>query len=197
MSKTILKRTSNIRRNKSKSKSKKVTKTLKNISHRSSKMGGTRTRSKPLIETIELGNIPTSYTSNIKMVSQEELIHFVNSEIQYGRPQIVSLPVPPYRHAFLVDVQDDKIMICDWNGEETRTFGMEYINNKKNKKYIHDWKQYSDFMTLLEEKYEKEIEYYPIDEEIHKKSKEHNIQCNGGGCSNYVYAWVDKHYYNK
>jgi hypothetical protein len=196
MSKTILKRTSSIRRNKSKSKSKKVTKTLKNISHRTRKMGGTRTRSKPLIETVELGNIPTSYTSNIKMVSQEELINFVNSNIHFG-PQIVSLPVPPYRHAFLVDIQYDKIMICDWNGEETRTFGMEYINNKKNKKYIHDWKQYSDFMTLLEEKYEKEIEYYPIDEEIHKKSKEHNIQCNGGGCSNYVYAWVDKHYYNR
>jgi len=68
---------------------------------------------KQIMQTVSLGLIPSGYTSNIKAVSYEELINFVNNSINYG-PQIVSLPVPPERHAFLVDIQNDRIMISDW-----------------------------------------------------------------------------------
>jgi len=150
---------------------------------------------KEIMPTVSLGLIPSSYQSNIKDVSEKELDNFINNSINYG-PQIVSLPVPPQRHAFLVDVQNNKIMISDWGGPENKIRGVIKINNKRNPIYLSRWKQYSDFMAKLEAKYNLPIEYYPTDEELTKKSDIINSTCNGGGCSHYIYDWIKLYYPN-
>jgi len=144
--------------------------------------------------TVSLGNIPPGPVSNIKIASEKKLIDFVNAEINPG-PQIVSIPVPPQRHAFLVDVQPKKIMVSDWGGEENKTVGLEYISGRKNKKYEPPYKQYSDLMIKLEEKYTRPIEYYAVDQELYAVADKFS-ECNNGngGCSNYIYAWVKKYY---
>ena len=130
---------------------------------------------KPLIPQMNLGKIPSKgYISNIKPASDKELQEFVTNEIKCG-PQIVSIPIPPYRHAFLIDVQLDKIMISDWKGCKN---------------------QYSDLIKLLEQKYNKNIEYYPIDNKIYKNAKSHNDKSGGGGCSYYIFAWTKEEYVN-
>lgn len=148
-------------------------------------------RRKPQIPTKQLLEPPKGsnpYKGNTKFASYEELTAFVYDKIEYG-PQIVSIPVLPYRHAFLIDVQNDKIMVSDWGGEENRKL---YNIDKKN---YYGWKQYSDLMDMLEEKYKPRlIEYYHVDEEIQKKSGKHNIVCDGGGCSHYIYEWTKKYY---
>jgi len=148
---------------------------------------------KQIMPTVSLGLIPSGYTSNIKAVSYEELINFVNNSINYG-PQIVSLPVPPERHAFLVDIQNDRIMISDWGGYENKTRGEYQIQGRRNPNYMPNWKQYSDFMRELERKYNLYVEYYPKDVELVEKSNIVNNKCNGGGCSHYIYDWVKKYY---
>jgi len=149
---------------------------------------------KKALPTVSLGIIPPGHISNIKFASEKELNDFVNDEINYG-PQIVSIPVPPQRHAFLVDVQPKKIMISDWGGEEYKTLGIAYISGKKNKKYEASFKQYSDLMIKLEEKYKKPIHYYAIDNELYNSANKFSEECGGnGGCSNYIYAWVKKYY---
>ena len=133
---------------------------------------------KPLIPQVNLGKIPSKgYISNIKPVSDRELQDFVANEIKDG-PQIVSIPIPPYRHAFLIDVQKDVIMISDWKG----------IKSVEN--------QYSDLIKLLGQKYNKNVEYYPIDNKIYKNAKSHNDKNYGGGCSYYIFAWTKKEYVN-
>ena len=125
------------------------------------------------------GNNPASPT---------ELQAVVN-KIKEG-PQIVADIVithkdrPNEQHAFLVDVHssEGKIMISDWGGKNNRTRGGK------------DWTQYSTFMTSLEEKFGLPIEYYPVDQVLYNKALAHHGRCrNSGGCSNYVYAWVNKH----
>jgi hypothetical protein len=149
---------------------------------------------KKIMPTISLGVIPASYVSNIKFASEEELNDFVNNEINYG-PQIVSIPVPNQRHAFLIDVQPKKIMISDWGGKEHKTSGLEYICGRKNRKYEPRFKQYSDLMIKLEEKYGTRIQYYAIDNELYNDAYKFSQECGGnGGCSNYIYAWVKKYY---
>jgi len=145
--------------------------------------------------TVSLGNIPPRHVSNIKFASEQQLIDFVKTEITNG-PQIVSIPVPPQRHAFLVDVQPNKIMVSDWGGEENKTVGLEYISSRrKNKKYEPPYKQYSDLMIKLEEKYERPIVYYAVDHELYAAAETFSEECGGnGGCSNYIYAWVKKYY---
>jgi len=152
-------------------------------------MFGRGKRGRPSIETKVLGKPTTGYTStSIKITKESELINFVNEEIDLG-PQIVSIPVPPYRHAFLVDVQPKRIMISDWGGEQNKTLGI--VGSKD---YEPGWEQYSDLMIKLEEKYKRPIEYYPVDQELYTCAFNHNEINNGGGCSNYIYAWVQKYY---
>jgi hypothetical protein len=153
-----------------------------------------RTRLKAM-PTVSLGNIPPGHVSNIKFASEQQLVDFVKNEITIG-PQIVSIPVPPQRHAFLVDVQPDKIMVSDWGGEENKTVGLEYISSRrKNKKYEPPYEQYSDLMIKLEEKYERPIVYYAVDPELLRAAETFSEECGGnGGCSNYIYAWVKKNY---
>ena len=144
---------------------------------------------KKIMETKSLGKIPMKYTTNIKSVSDEQLNDFVYNDIQMG-PQVVSIPIPPQRHAFLIDVQKDKIMVSDWGGEKNKTLGIYILDGKKNKNYDINWKQYSELMLLLEEKYGLPLEYYPVDKELYKISYEHSKVCDGGGCSDYIYRWI-------
>jgi len=158
---------------------------------RTTSMFGRGKRGRESIETKVLGKPTTGYTStSIKITKEAELIKFINEEITNG-PQIVSIPVPPYRHAFLVDIQPKKIMISDWGGEENKTLGIA-----ENADYEPGWEQYSDLMIKLEEKYKRPIEYYPVDQELYKIALNHNETNGGGGCSYYIYAWVQKYYPN-
>ena len=168
----------------------KRTKTPKNLKNPNS-MFGRGKRGRESIETKVFGRPGSGYTSTSnKIIKESELIKFINEQITFG-PQIVSIPVPPYRHAFLVDVQPTKIMISDWGGEQNKTLGI--IGSEH---YQPGWEQYSDLMIKLEEKYKRPIEYYPVDEELYKCAFNHNEINNGGGCSNYIYDWVQKYYPN-
>jgi len=68
------------------------------------------------IKTLTLGKLPSTYQSSIQ-ISKDSLLFQFASTIQSG-PQIISLAVPPYRHAFLIDIQSHKILVSDWNGED-------------------------------------------------------------------------------
>jgi hypothetical protein len=144
---------------------------------------------KERIMTKSLGKDTNGYVSkSIKPVVEIDLIKFIKEEIHNG-PQIVSLPVPPYRHAFLVDIQPKKIMISDWGGESNKTAGILDSEN-----YECGWEQYSDFMIKLEKIYKKPIKYYSLDKSICNTAKKINKERGGGGCSYYIYEWVQKHY---
>ena len=121
--------------------------------------------------------------SGFGTVSEEAIEHFINDEISDDAPQIVSLPVPPERHAFLVHVKKDAIWISDWGG------------GKNLKQTEERWENYTDFMRLLTEKYDKKIKFYTVDKPLYRESFEHHETCNdSGGCSHYIYKWVEKHY---
>lgn len=126
----------------------------------------------PIIETLTLGRVPSTYISTISAVKESELIEFVD-KLKLG-PQIVSIPVPPYRHAFLIHIMKDKVMISDWYGDNRSCDG---------------WEQYTDMLNLVEKKYGK-ISYYPVDPKIKLISDKHNSKCGGGGCSYYIYEWI-------
>ena len=154
----------------------------------------TKRKRLPPIETVSLGKIPASYTSDTnKPVSDADLDKFVRNEIKKG-PQIVSIPIYPQRHAFLVDIQSDKIMVSDWGGAKNKIRGIPMINGKKNKIYDKDWKQYSELFLKLESIHGLPVVFYDVDPEIYKIANDSYIKCNGGGCSHYIYAWVKKHY---
>jgi len=150
-----------------------------------------RERDKKLMPQLSIGkDTAGKFVSNIKFAPEKELQNLVDNQINYG-PQIVSIPVPPWRHAFLVDVDEGKkrIMISDWGGSINKTAGIVESSN-----YAPGWEQYSNLMIKLEEKYRWPIEYFPIDAELFNNSLEHNNTCSGGGCSHYIYAWVKKYY---
>jgi len=148
---------------------------------------------KKIMPQLSLGKIPSGYTSTISFVSNTQLQDFVYDEIVEG-PQIVSLQIPPERHAFLVDIQQSKIMISDWSGNENEKTGLKQINGKMNPNYLYGWTQYSEFMQLLKEKYSLEIEFYPVDKELKKESMKKANYMGGGGCSDYIFKWANKYY---
>lgn len=149
---------------------------------------------KKIMPQVSLGKIPGGYKSNLSLVSKDKLRDFVYNEIQYG-PQIVSLQIPPERHAFLVDIiENTKIMISDWSGSENETAGLKKINGKKNTEYKPEWSQYSEFMQLLQEKYSLPLSFYPIDEELQTVSMQKSNAVGGGGCSDYIFKWANQYY---
>lgn len=173
---------------------KSVKRSLEKSRSRSRSQTLTKRKRLPTIETVSLGKIPASYTSDTnKPVSDEDLDNFVRNEIKPG-PQIVSIPIYPQRHAFLVDIQKDKIMASDWGGAKNKIRGIPMINGKKNKIYDKDWKQYSELFLKLESIHGLPVVFYDVDPEIYKIANDSYIKCNGGGCSHYIYAWVKKHY---
>jgi hypothetical protein len=123
------------------------------------------------IPTKELGN-------SSRPVSNIELERFVSVEIDDQLPQIISIPLPPERHAFLLHVQKEKIMVSDWGGS-------------KQKMNEH----YSQFMKSVENKYGLPIEYFDIDTILYKEADEHHKRfSSSGGCSYYIYEWVKRNY---
>ena len=122
--------------------------------------------------------------------SKDFIRRFIEQNIVDG-PQIVSLPVPPERHAILVDIQKDKIMISDWGGESNRTRNKRIGTTKEQRER---WRIYAEFMDILQDEIGLEIKYYPVDEELANNSSEHHANCgNRGGCSHYIYNWIEKH----
>ena len=135
---------------------------------------------KSIIPTLTLGKIRATYQSSIQISKHRQLRDFI-STIQTG-PQIVSLAVPPYRHAFLVDVQPTKILISDWNGAE--------------KDSDSNWEEYFSFLTLLHQKFNHPIEYYNVDKDLWDDAMYKQSIFSGGGCAHYIYTWTQKYYNN-
>ena len=145
-----------------------------------------RRREKKIIPTFNLGKLAMSYKSaSNKHVEKEDIQNFIQNNIGLG-PQLVTLPVPPDRHVFLVDVKSDIIMIGDWNGNE---------NIKK--KGV--WKTYSNFMKALQTYFALPIQFYEIDFSLKKKAEQKADIAQGGGCSEYIFHWLKKNpeYANK
>jgi hypothetical protein len=168
------------------SKSIKYKKTRTNRSSNGGTIG--KRKRKPIMPNISAGRITPGYISKIPPLTEEEFSNLID-EITYG-PQIVSIPVPPYRHAFLIDIEPKRIMVSDWGGEENKTLGL-----LKGKQY-EGWKQYSALMMQLENKYKIPIQYYPVDESLHATAEQQNCDAGGGGCSKYIYDWVKIYYPN-
>ena len=142
-------------------------------------------RGKPIMEIKEIGKGNT-------FVSMDELHRFVDKDIEVG-PQIVTLPVPNERHAILIDVQKNKIMISDWGGRKNEFRGLPRKNNRKNPKYEPSWEQYSMLLELLQQKYNLPLCYYEIDTELEDEAFEHHYLYNStGGCSYYICKWTEK-----
>jgi len=140
----------------------------------------TRLERRPPLETKNLGKVGTKYISDTyKHCTPAELARFVKEEIQEGQ-QIVSLPVPPYRHAIYVDVQPNKIMVAHWREPH------EVSDDPK-------WKTYNQFLDKLHKNTSKPIVFYEIDRELYKKALEKSRTFSGGGCSQYIYDWVQKY----
>jgi len=154
------------------------------------------------VTTRQLGEPPGAYSSGRNVfVDDHALQEFVDT-IEEG-PQVVSLIVPPQRHAFLIDPQPDyhRLMVSDWNSKDgvlPHNYGKEKINGKKNPEYAERFSQYSKFLELVCEKYKGRckpltIDYYPVDDDLYCMAEEQNEAGNDGGWANYVYAWYDKH----
>jgi hypothetical protein len=163
----------------------------------------TRSTTDRIIQTVSLGSTnQTSFASNnIVVATPEQLDTFVKTKIGYG-PQIVSLQVPPFRHAFLVNVLSDKIMISDWKGNEKLQELQKLKENAKNKRQtrqsnqppeIPNWNQYYDFMKLLEKRYEYKlpIKFYKVNDDLKIAADTKNKKFDGGGCAEYIYRWVE------
>lgn len=149
--------------------------------------------------TKSLGPVPigTYKSSTNKNISKGKIEEFIKNNITYG-PQIVSLPVPDQRHAFIVDIQrDGNIIIVDWGGEKNKTRGIEPKPGKPKGHYNINWTTYSNFMLLLEEKFNKNIVYANIDTDLERDADKKDCLVNGGGCSHYAYAYAKKYYEQK
>jgi len=130
------------------------------------------------IKTLTLGKLPSTYQSSIQ-ISKDSLLFQFASTIQCG-PQIISLAVPPYRHAFLIDIQSHKILVSDWNGEDKDSHS--------------NWQEYDAFLNLLHQIYNKPIEYYNVDQQLWEDAMYKQSIFKGGGCAHYIYEWTKKYY---
>jgi hypothetical protein len=130
------------------------------------------------IPTLTFGKLPSTYKSTIQ-ISKHGLLFDFASTLQQG-PQIISLAVPPYRHAFLVDIQTCKILISDWNGPK--------------KDSNANWEEYYTFLQLLHAIYNKPVEFYNVDKELFDEAMYKQSMFSGGGCAHYIYEWTKKYY---
>jgi hypothetical protein len=153
------------------------------------------------LETKSLGSTnKNSFISPINLVSEKELKGFVNQDIKDGA-QIVSVPVPPFRHAFLVNILPNKIMISDWKGNNKLQELQKLQENTRQKRQTRqknqpimgtDYTQYYDFMKLLEQKYPgRPIKFYNVNGYLQKEALKKNEKFDGGGCAEYIYMWVE------
>ena len=143
-----------------------------------------RFSSSKLVETFGLGDERTSTNISDKVTTQ-----FINTHIIVNKPVVVSLPVSPQRHAFLVFVSSKykKIMISDWYPRRDDGI-LGYQDSEK-------WKTYNTFMELLKEKYPTyPLDFFPVDKKLQKEAKAHHKKNkNSLGCSYYIYEWIKQH----
>jgi len=136
-----------------------------------------------IVETFALGDERTSND-----IPDDTIKQFINTYIQVDKPVVISLPVSPQRHAFLVYVTpSNKIMIADWYLREYKK-KVGYQNGKA-------WKIYNRFMELLRETYpDYTMDFFPIDEKIKAAALIHDKNNNGTlGCSFYIYEYITQH----
>lgn len=121
----------------------------------------------------------------------ESIFNKLIETIQPNRPTIITdFPIlANSTHAFLVEIrpEEKRIMVSDWGGSKNENLGDT----------IPGWKQYTDFLRALSKKHKLPIKYYVPDHELFKVAEIHHERFHGsGGCSNYIYAWIDKMYPN-
>jgi hypothetical protein len=145
-----------------------------------------RLREKPIIPIIDVDpntiNGAKGYRRH-KQVTTENINSFVKDKIEF-RPQVVNFAVGTYNHAILVDVQDENIMISDWNGDE--------LIKSRNQK---DNRNYRELIAALENKYGKHVLFYDVDTDLKTAADEvHESKGDAGGCSEYLFSWLDVYY---
>uniref|UniRef100_A0A6C0HUB4 Uncharacterized protein n=1 Tax=viral metagenome TaxID=1070528 RepID=A0A6C0HUB4_9ZZZZ len=133
----------------------------------------------------------------------KDIIQTAVNKLNPGVPTIVSLPLPPERHAFLVyiDENEKSIKFADWGIRGLDPTQPKKRRNEKqpafNKK-MNVWKRmrnFYEFIELLTTKFPYEITYYPVDEVLFEAAeKKHDTHHGSGGCSEYIYEWIDKHF---
>ena len=137
-----------------------------------------------LVETFGLGDERTR--TNIPDTTIQQ---FVNKNILVDKPAVISLPVSPQRHAFLILVSSkhNKIMISDWYVRKDGGI----IGHKNDE----EWKSYNSFMEFLKKTYPTyTAELFPIDKKIKTAAiKHHKDNKNSLGCSFYIYKWINQH----
>ena len=137
-----------------------------------------------LVQTFGLGDERTR--TNIPVTTIQ---HFIKTNIVVDKPAVVSLPVSPQRHAFLIFVssKNKKIMVADWF--ERKYNGISGYQKGK------EWKTYNYLMKLLKKTYPTyTMEFFPIDKKIKKAAmKHHKENKNSLGCSFYIYEWTTQH----
>ena len=137
-----------------------------------------------LVETFGVGDERTRTN-----ISDTTLQYFIHINIQVDKPAVVTLPVSPQRHAFMVLVssKNKKIMISDWFIRKYDGI-MGYQDGK-------EWKTYNTFMEVLKKTYPTYImDFFPIDKKIKTAAmKHHKENKNSLGCSFYIYDWITKH----
>jgi len=160
----------------------------KTIIQQSEKQTRRSPRGRLSIGVISIGKNISGFKGSSSFASEDELNNLV--DILEKGPTVVSIPIPPKeRHAFLVDIQTDKIMISDWGGESNKTRG---ILTSKN--YNEGWEQYSELMIKLVEKYKRPIKYFRVDSKLKKETIAYHESVKGGGCSYYIYKWLPIYY---
>jgi hypothetical protein len=147
------------------------------------------------VNALKIGSEPANFKSGIKPATKAQLEELV-SHIKVGMNS-VSLPVPPYKHAFLINVTKDKIMVCDWGGVQNFKKG-ESQKQTKISGGENRWIEYSEFLRLLEKKLGIPIEYYEVDKKIFKDCMTFHYDSakaggEGGGCSEYIVRWLAKY----
>ena len=143
-----------------------------------------RTRRQYLMDSIQLNeeHLASGFTGH-KYASEQVLNDFVRNKI-HESAQYVHVTVGEQRHAIIVNIDRTlgKIMICDWYGDATLQ------TNDTN------WQEYQNLMRKLQERFQLEIDFYPIDEEIKAEADECAVRNRGhGGCVDYVHRWFDAH----
>lgn len=173
-----------------KSKSRKMltrNKTLKN-----SKRGGEPRRKSQRLDTnlLHIETQPLGGESPRMDLSDQTIQDFINYYIKPDVPVIISVPVTPERHAFLILVSNKtgKIMVADWGERDIDE--MATSKRKVYKKFV----VYVKFMKMLMKKYpDYELEFFPVDDELYREADAHHNIKNFGGCSYYIYKWVKKY----
>lgn len=139
---------------------------------------------------LDVQTYPLGGESTRTNFSDKTILQFIHDSIEPNVPVIISLPIPPERHAFLILVSDktEKIMVADWGVRDID--GMAKSKNKIYKRFV----VYVKFMKMLQEIYpDYELEFFPVDEELYKEALAHHDKSNLGGCSYYIYKWINKH----